>query len=174
MIALTQVRQNAHEVRSSDFYSFVEEESLITCPYGHTIHLTKNIHNGKYNTEANGQDKKFIENLCVNDYIVIPIEGMKKCIIKRITSEPKVKIFENIFDIRKNGKIISIKKSINITDEEKKDINLVFEPKQMYYRDCINLGIYDYDFNNRFAINSICNVKSIVIKNFVLSKINIV
>lgn len=174
MFKLTYIRQNAHGNRSACFYSFIEEETIITCPYGHTRHLSNNIRNGTYNLDrSSGQDKKFMEKLQIDDYIIIPIEKTKKCIIKKIISEPKVKTFENIFDILKDNEVISIKKAVNITEEEKEDDSLVFEPKRMYYRDCINIGVFEYDFNDKFPINSLGNIKNDVIKNFVLSKINI-
>ena len=60
---------------------------------------------------------------------------------------------------------------MDISDKEKKDVNLTFEPKQMYYRDCVNIGTFEYDFTDRFPIDSYGNIKNQNIKNFVLSKI---
>jgi len=167
------IRQNPYELRSKCFYSFIEKENIITCPYGHNKNLSEKIIEQTYNLDvSSGQDKKFIEDLKINDYIIIPIEKTKKCIIKKVISEPKVKTFLNIFDIKnKINNSLYIKNIANISDEEKSNVNLIFEPKQMYYRDCINIGTFEYDFTDRFPINSYGNIKNKNIKNFVLSKI---
>ena len=160
------VRQNPYELRSKCFYSFIEKENIITCPYGHNKNFSEKINEGTYNLDvSSGQDKKFIEDLKIDDYVIIPIEKTKKCIIKKVVSEPKEKTFFNIFDV-KNKNVI-----VDISDKEKKDVNLTFEPKQMYYRDCVNIGTFEYDFTDRFPINSYGNIKNQNIKNFVLSKI---
>jgi hypothetical protein len=65
MFKLTYIRQNAHGNRSTCFYSFIEEEPIITCPYGHTRYLANNIRNGTYNLDRSSfiiNLKNFIKN----------------------------------------------------------------------------------------------------------------
>jgi hypothetical protein len=171
-ITLYLIRQNPYNLKSQDFYSLIEEQSIITCPYGHNKDLSKKISDNTYNFDVSSrQDKRFIEDIKINDYIIVPVEKTKKCIIKKIISDPRVKTFEYIFDIKNKNKVINIKNISNICDEEKKDINLEFEPKKMYYRDCINIGVFEYDLNHKIPINSLCEIKNESIKNFVITNI---
>lgn len=165
------IRQNPSGLASKDFINFIKSNNFITCPWGHSNDYTDNVWNGKYNIDAKGQDKRFVEELKVGDYIVIPIEGKKKILKKKFllkivtNSELKCKTFRTIYAIKEDGKYVKILNQDNITNEFD-DPKYCIEFMKMTYKECENLGEFPYDFDSRkFPRNSFSNIKKFEIIN---------
>ena len=138
-------RQNPHAVKSEDFHDFVQNRDIITAPYGHTHVYADEIARGIFSDD---QARRFVKEVVVGDFVVVPIEGTKTFYLKQVTNSAwKVKTFLDLFDIRdstQNNNVVGIKFLKNITLSEQENTNLTFEPKKIVYKECRNLGVFDY------------------------------
>ena len=91
------LRQNdAENMDQNSMYDFIIDTNIIICPWGLSGICKQNILNGLYNETRNlspekvskSQDRKFIEEININDIILIPFLNTKRCIIAKIISEP--------------------------------------------------------------------------------------
>jgi hypothetical protein len=79
-------------------------QNIVTCPFGHLNEARNNVINGVYNEEqSNSQDRKFIENINIDDIILIPFAGLKECILARIVSKPIYGIDTGLFTSMREG-----------------------------------------------------------------------
>ena len=102
------LRQNDGEnMDQSSMYDFIIDTHVVFCPWGFSGICKENVINKIYNETidlspekvSKSQDRKFIEDICIDDVILIPFLKTNRCIVGRIVSEP-------IYDIDTNYSII--------------------------------------------------------------------
>jgi len=89
------LRQNYGEITDQNqMRDLIAEKKIVTCPWGGWGVCRDNVISRKYNIESEngversscGQDKKFVENIKVGDFIIIPFAGQRTCILAKVTS----------------------------------------------------------------------------------------
>jgi predicted Mrr-cat superfamily restriction endonuclease len=117
------LRQNDGEnMDQNSMYNFIIETSIVVCPWGFSGICKKNISEKLYNETSDlspekvskSQDRKFIEEINIDDIIIIPFLNTNRCIIGKITSE-------TIYDINTNYSIVrssSGKKLVKYSTDE--------------------------------------------------------
>ena len=157
-------RQNPYGLRSKDFIKFIKINDIISCPFGHSN--GNDVIEGQYYAEARNQDKRFVEETIKGDYIIVPIEGEKKFILKRILKNKiKIKSHRGLWLIKTNNEVKKIVNDGNLTKKMKKKYNI--EWMRMAYKKCETIGEYDYDTMVDFSRQSFTKLK----KEEVLHKI---
>lgn len=135
-------RQNPYALKSEDFIKFIKVNDIISCPFGHSN--DNNVIKGEYDEDGKNQDKRFVKETRKDDYIIVPIEGKKKFILKRILkSKIKVKSHRGLWLIKKNNQVKHIVNDGNLTKKMIKKYSI--EWMRMAYKKCETIGEYDYD-----------------------------
>ena len=89
-MSLFQVRQNySAKTDQEQMRNFILETRILTCPWGNGKENMTRIGEGKYSEDAKGQDKKFIEEIQIGDYVIIPFLYMRRCILAKVISVPQ-------------------------------------------------------------------------------------
>jgi len=119
------IRQNPYGLKSNDFIEYIKHNNIITSPYGHSIKYTHNIMDNIYSeNESKRQDKKFVEDLKIDDYVIIPIEKSKKFILKQIiNSDIKYKTIELYLIKNREDHIIKIIHKDNFNNNNRENVN---------------------------------------------------
>ena len=87
------IKQNPYQVTNeTQMRNFILTQQVVTCPFGHFSEFTQNVISKKYNDEntiwsSKNQDKKFIDEIEIDDIILISFRK-EKCILAKITSDP--------------------------------------------------------------------------------------
>jgi hypothetical protein len=84
---------NTNQIHMRDF---ILSQGIVTCPFGHIGQERNNVIDEVYNESKAGesertsgsQDRKFIEEIKIGDTVIIPLKGIKECILAKITSKP--------------------------------------------------------------------------------------
>lgn len=152
------IRQNPYGLKSKDFIEYIENNDIITCPFGHSIQYTNKIIFDIFNFYGDSKhvDQKFTNELEENDLVVIPIEGKKKFILKKITnSNNHFKTIPLLLIKNIDGKVIKIVTATNYSDEDQNNVNYQAELLKITYKHCENLGTFNYNFPSlKLGINS--------------------
>lgn len=94
-----QIRQNPYEnTVQLQMKEYIENTGIVTCPFGHIGEGRNKVMDAIYDDKAGGQDKRFIHELRVGDYIMVIFtlekvpkyekEILRNVIFGRIVSEP--------------------------------------------------------------------------------------
>lgn len=107
------IRQNpSRKTDQKQMREWVLKNNLVTCPYGHFETYRENVIDGTFNEKrlegrsSNGQDRQFIEDMQIGDYVVIAFKGDGLRILAQIVSEPIYQVDTGTFyTIHPNGNI---------------------------------------------------------------------
>ena len=105
------LRQNPRGITNqTQMREFIIDKNIVTCPFGHLNKERINVINGVYNEEdytwkSKSQDRKFIEDMNIGDFIIIPFAGLKDCILAKIVSDQIYSINTGLFTTEVNNEI---------------------------------------------------------------------
>jgi len=97
------IRQNPYaNTNQQQMRNLIISQNIITCPFGHMNNERNNVIDEIYNEQhaewkSNSQDRKFIENINIDDIILIPFAGLKECILAKIVSDPIICIETGLY-----------------------------------------------------------------------------
>ena len=100
------LRQNYGEITNqTDMKNMIRSQEIVTCPWGGWGIPRQNVVDGVYNENvpdnsrrpSSGQDRKFVEEMCVGDIVLIPYKGKKECILARIASDVEYAINTGLY-----------------------------------------------------------------------------
>ena len=100
------LRQNYGEITNqTDMKNMIRSQEIVTCPWGGWGIPRQNVVDGIYNENkadisrrpSGGQDRKFVEEMCVGDIVLIPFKGKKECILARIASDVEYAINTGLY-----------------------------------------------------------------------------
>jgi hypothetical protein len=87
-------RQNPNANTNQEQYRNLNiSHNILTCPFGHFGVSRSNIIDGIYNENrlkwpSKSQDRIFIEEISIGDYVLIPYYNMDYCVLAKIISTP--------------------------------------------------------------------------------------
>lgn len=105
------IRQNPRgSTDQQQMYNLIISQQIVTCPFGHFSEERNNVLDDIYNESdhkwaSGSQDRRFIEEMYIGDIIVIPLTGMKKYILAKITTNPIYSFDTKLFYDDTNTKI---------------------------------------------------------------------
>lgn len=135
------IRQNPYaKTNQKDMRNFIISQNVVTCPFGHRNEYRDNVVNLEYNEDhpvwkSLSQDRKFVEDIQIGDYIIIPFKGIKECILAQILSEPIYNMNTGLFTCENEREIRLTTDSGNVFKPVVRkikiiDTNIIFEDKR--------------------------------------------
>tara|TARA_B110000208_G_scaffold76360_1_gene98031 strand:+ start:253 stop:1086 length:834 start_codon:yes stop_codon:yes gene_type:complete len=124
----------SEKVDEYDIIDIIRNNKIITCPNGHNIKCVKNLLKGISNDKELTQDLKFLNDIKLNDYCIIPYKKSHHILIVKITSKAYVRNITNLIQICDNvDKVLNICSINKINDYIYHDCNI--EIVRSYIRD---------------------------------------
>ena len=148
---------------SDDYINYLENNQVITCPWGHNLKDMIKIVNKEYTPEARNQDKNFVDNLSIGDYIIIPLPN-REFLLKRVISNELKFIESDLVMVTPNQQTRSIKIYTNNNYN-----NSYYQGNNNYnktnmiigYKRCVNLGRFQHNYQiNKFGQLSFARLRN--------------
>ena len=152
--------QRPHGIISQDNIAFLENNSIVTCPWGHNINDIRRIFNEEYTPEAKKQDRRFVNDLNTNDLVIIPLPN-KEFLLKKIINNNIRYSPINYKIIEQNGRGVDILTEHNYQNSRyNNNENYQIVDMVIAYKECENLGRFRHNFNgNKFGQMSLSKLK---------------